>query len=99
MEEALGVNIHGSTISEIVVRYIGVTIMWNQYSRGPKHSMPCLLGYDRLHADKRIEHTKKNKLQIRSVYNYFNVHQCALVRPTEFAIRFNCYIMCYFYVI
>jgi len=25
-------------------------------------------------------------IQIRSMYNCFNVHQCALVRPTEFAI-------------
>jgi len=25
-------------------------------------------------------------IQIRSVYNRFNVHQCALVHPTEFAI-------------
>jgi len=28
-------------------------------------------------------------IQIRSVYNCFNVHQCVLVRPTEFTISFH----------
>jgi len=27
-------------------------------------------------------------IQIRLVYNCFNVHQCALERPTEFAINY-----------
>jgi len=31
-------------------------------------------------------------IQIRSVYNCFNVHQCALVRPIEFAVRYLTYL-------
>jgi len=31
-------------------------------------------------------------VQIRSVYNCFDVHQCVLVRPTEFVTSYNRYI-------